>query len=230
MAQSDWAAMSNGLSSANVAHTVTQGTTPPSGGGSFVYAFHSLQATEGAVGLTVDDGGVDFSPMASGCRVSGALQRNGTENDTVMLVGALDSNDVQGEGYIIGLTHDEEPSHLVVVKGSPVDGLEEAASGLLMKSTQTFAKGTWVHVQMDVIVQPNGDVLIQVFANDLSANDVTSPVWAAIDGMSDFIDDAVGINSGSLPYNSGGYVGYAYFTKAVGRYGFVDHVKVARQL
>lgn len=230
MAQSDWTAMTGELAAATVSRGVSQGFTPPNGGGSFVYGWKSLQATTGVVGLVVN--GSDFYPMAEGVRVEAAIQRNGEQQATVMLCQALDSNDVTANGYLIGLTDDEEPSHLVVIKGSPSNGLQEASEGLLLKSTATFAKGTWVHIRMDIIVQPHGDVHIQVAQNaDLATNPVTAPVWTAIDGMDEgYIDDALGVNSGSLPYASGGYAGFAYYTTAIGRYGLIDHVRVARQL
>jgi hypothetical protein len=48
--------------------------------------------------------------------------------------------------------------------------------------------------------------------------------------MSEYIDDVLGVRSGTTPHNGGGYAGYAYYTEAIGRYGLIDHVKVARQI
>jgi hypothetical protein len=228
MAQADWTAMANELTAAVVARGVSQGFTPPAGGGNFVYGWKSLQASAGVSGLVVN--GSNFFPMAEGVRISAALQRNGDQKSSVMLALALAANDVTSDGYLIGFTDDEDPSHLVVIKGPPSDGIPESGDSVLMKSTATFVQGTWVHLQMDVIVQPHGDVHIQVAQNDLSANDVTSPSWAAIDGMPEYIDDVLGVRSGTPPYSNGGYAGIAYYTEEIGRYGLIDHVKVARQI
>ena len=228
MAQSDWTEMANSLSAAAIARAVTQGIDPPNGGDDFVRGFHALQNTTGVFGEVVN--GANFFPLAEGVRVEGAIQRRGDQNGTIMLC-MLENNDVTDNGYLLGFTDDEEPSHLVLVKGSPSDGLQETSSGLLLKSTGTFAKSTWGHFRMDIIVQPHGDVHIQLFQNaNLATNPVTAPVWTAIDGMGEYIDDALGINSGSLPYASGGYAGYAFYTSAINRQGFIDHVRVARQL
>jgi hypothetical protein len=227
MAQSDWTEMANSLSAAAIARAVTQGITPPNGGGSFVRGFHALQNTTGVYGEVVN--GTDFFPLAEGVRIEGAIQRRGDQNGTMMLC-MLESNDVTASGYLLGFTDDEEPSHLVVIKGSPSDGLQETPDGLLLKSTGTYAKSTWGHFRMDIIVQPHGDVHIQLFENDLDSYPVTAAVWVAIPGMPEYIDDALGVNSGSLPYASGGYAGCAFYTAAINRKGFIDHVRVARQL
>jgi hypothetical protein len=81
-----------------------------------------------------------------------------------------------------------------------------------------------------MVVNLNGDVLLQVFQNDLVAHALgTAPSWAAVPGMGEFIDDALGINSGSQPFTSG-RAGFGFFTKDVTRRGFLDHVEVFRQL
>jgi hypothetical protein len=81
-----------------------------------------------------------------------------------------------------------------------------------------------------MVVNQNGDVLLQVFRNDLTTNPLgTAPAWAAVPGISQFIDDTLGINSGSEPFTSG-RAGFGFFTKDVTRRGFVDHVEVFRQL
>lgn len=230
MAQSDWNAMGNELAAAMVARGVSQGFTPPNGGGSFVYGWKTLQATTGVAGLTAGDS--NFAPTAKGVRISAAIQRNGNMGGTVMLCAGLDANDVGGDGYLLGFTHDEEPSHLVLQKGSPSNGLLETPTSNveLCKSSQTFAAGTWAHLQFDLIIQPHGDVHLQLKSSDLGSHTVGSPSWEAIDGMPEYIDDALGVQSGSVPFNGGGYVGFAYYSESIGRYALIDHVKVARQL
>lgn len=230
MAQSDWVAMGNELAAAIVARGVSQGFTPPNGGGNFVYGWKTLQATPGVAGLTAGDG--NFDPTAEGVRISAAIQRNGSAGATVMLCVGLDANDVGADCYLLGFTHDENPSHLVLHKGSPSNGLLETPTTNveLAKSSATFAAGTWAHVQMDLIIQPHGDVHLQLKSNDLGTYTVGSPTWADIDGMPEYIDDVIGVRSGSVPFNGGGFVGFAYYSEQIGRYALIDHVKIARQV
>jgi hypothetical protein len=90
--------------------------------------------------------------------------------------------------------------------------------------------GTWLHLRLDMVVNLNGDVLLQVFQNNLTSNPLGgAPSWQAIPGMPEFIDDALGINSGSQPFTSG-RAGFGFFTKDVTRRGFLDHVEAFRQL
>jgi hypothetical protein len=230
MASSNWTFLASGLTAGDVARNVSQGFTPPNGGGNFVFGFSSLTSTIGTVGKACNE--ANFYPIAAGkgASVRGALQRNGTQDGTIMLFASLASNDVTADGYLLGLTQDEEPSHIVLAKGSPSSGLISTATNILRTSSATYTKGTWVHIRLDVIVQPHGDVHLQVFANDLSVNAVTAPSWAAIGGMAEFIDDTLGVNSGSAPYTGGGYAGVAYRTEAIGRYALADHVQIGRQV
>ena len=82
---------------------------------------------------------------------------------------------------------------------------------------------------MDVIVQGTGDSLIQIFQNDLTTNTVAAPVWQSISGMDDFVDDSLGINSGSLPF-AGGRVGFGMYANDTGRRAAFDHITIDRQL
>ena len=84
--------------------------------------------------------------------------------------------------------------------------------------------------RIDMIVNDNGDVILQAFKNDLTAHPLgTTPDWQAIAGLDQLVDDALGINTGSQPFTSG-RAGFGFFTKDVTRRGFLDHVEVFRQL
>ena len=126
-----------------------------------------------------------------------------------------------------------DPHHIVLRKGALSDGLPDlvpGTQGVLRRSTATFAAGTWLHLRLDMIVNQNGDVLLQVFQNDLVAHPVgTAPSWQAVPGMDQFIDDALAVNSGSQPFTSG-RAGFAFFTKDVTRRGVFDQVEVYRQI
>jgi hypothetical protein len=135
-------------------------------------------------------------------------------------------------GYLLGLG-DGDPHHIVLRKGALSGGLPDippGTQGVLRRSTATFMPGTWLHLRLDMVVNQNGDVLLQVFQNNLVTNPLGGAAsWQPIPGMSEFIDDALGINSGSQPFTSG-RAGFGFFTKDVTRRGFVDHVEVYRQL
>lgn len=229
MSEANWTTLTGSLAAPVVSRGVSAGFTPPNGGGSYVFGFHALQNTAGAVGLYPNH--ANFAPAAKGGSIRAAIQRAGGDAYcTAMLAAALEASGVTAAGYLLGFADDEEPGHLLLRKGSIATGLPEAGIDVLRKSTQTYPKGSWLHVRLDVIVQPHGDVLIQVFQNDLTAHAVSSPVWAAIDGMAEYVDDVLGINSGSVPLNGGGYFAIAFKSSEVGRRGFVDHVEIARQI
>lgn len=234
MASSDWGIMDNSLSTGVVDRGVTAGMTPPNGGGSFVYGFNSLSNTAGAVGLYTAQ--VDFAPMAKGGRICGALKRGRSGSPTnfspFLLIGAQ-ASDVTASAYMLGLS-DEDPSVIELRKGAMVGGLPAGAvtdpptNGILRRSTTSFANNTYVHLRLDMVVNVNGDVILKVFQNDL-ANPVTAPVWTAVPGMADFVDDALGVNSGSEPFTSG-YAGFGFRTLDITRRAFFDHIQIARQL
>jgi hypothetical protein len=173
--------------------------------------------------------------MAKGGSVRGAIQRGvsgGPLGFAPFLFVGLQGPSVNDLGYLLGLG-DGDPHHVVLRKGALSGGLPDippGTQGVLRRSTATFMPGTWVHLRLNMIVNLNGDVLLQVFQNDLVANPLGgAPSWQPVPGMSEFIDDALGINSGSQPFTSG-RAGFGFFTKDVTRRGFVDHVEVYRQL
>lgn len=230
MASTDFTALTGQLGAGDVLQGVTEGVTPPNGGGVFSYGFRSATVTSGVAGLFTNQ--ASFAPMASGSRLRGALIRAGGAGDTnysVMFFVGLQGPAVTDQGYLFGLTEDEEPAHLVVRKGALSGGLPVNDSGIIMRSTSTFVKDVWLHLLIDMIVQPSGDVRIKVQANDLTSDPVTAPVFAAITGMADFIDDALGVNSGSAPFTAG-RAGFAFRTFDVNRRAYVDHVQIARQI
>ena len=79
--------------------------------------------------------------------------------------------------------------------------------------------------------------VMNCYYSNLLAHDVTSPVWTAISGMTQFVDDPLGINSSNagltgsdiFPYTSG-YLGYGMRVANIGRRAYFDHIVPARQL
>jgi hypothetical protein len=237
VASTDWTEMTDGLDIATVDRGVTTGIARPSGGGNFVFGFNSLVAATGAVAFFTTQ--VDFAPMAKGCSIRGAIKRlpsGGTTGFSPFFFAGGQGVSVNDSAYVLGLA-DGDPYHLVLKKGVAATGVPDLApdpvnNGILLRSTQayTIGAGLWHHVRLDVIVNDNGDVLLQCFENDLSVNPIGgAPVWTAIPGMEEFIDDALQIGTGSPPLTSG-RAGFGMHVSDVTRRGAIDHVEVLRQL
>lgn len=237
MAANDWTFLVNSLTAGSVARGVTAGIASPSGGGSFVYAMNSLTSAVGVVGLyaTPQAPNVNFNPMLSGGAIYGAVQRGvggGTTGFSAFLFVGLQGNDVADEGYILGLA-DGDPCHIELRKGALAQGLPDenvgGASVILKRSTITVPVGDWVHLWLEMVCNGNGDTVLNCYKNDVVANGVLSPVWEAIPGMTQFIDDSVGVNSGSLPF-VGGRAGFAARFADNTRRAYFDHLALAKQL
>jgi len=241
MASTDWTLLEESLGMPQVDRGVTAGIVRPNGGGDFVYGFNSLELADGAVGLHASQQG--FAPMASGGSIRGAIQRGrsgGPQNFAPFLFLGLQGQSVNDAAYLLGLG-DDDPHHIVLKKGALTSGLPDLepapdSNSVLMRSTNAFAPATWLHLRLDAIVQGSGDVLLQVYQNNLVAHSVTSPVWEVVPGMEGpfapgfygFVDDALGINTGSQPL-VGGRAGYGFYTTDTQRRGFFDQIQVGRQ-
>ncbi len=219
MADTDWADVSGILTSAALAFGSTGALTPPNGGGTFVYGYNSLDGTvSGAHGKFIDD--TNFKPTGTGLsnpdgggQISGTIKRLPLASYTgftpylfACAQGAPPS--VNDTAYMIGLS-DESPYRIVLAKATLNTTLSAGATSILAQSTAQYAiaDDDWHHLRLDVIVQPNKDVLLKVYDNDLTVNNVAAPVWVAVPGISDYIDDALQINTGSAPL-LGGYWGF----------------------
>ena len=210
---------------------MTAGVARPPGGGSFLYAFNSLAAVEGCVALFANL--VDFAPMAKGGSIRGVVQRGpggGPTGFSPFLYLCCQGNSVNDQAYLLGLS-DDDPHRVVLRKGTVTTGLPDAdGPGVLLKSSESFAQATWLHLRLDVIVNANGDVVLKVFRNDLGAHALgTPPDWQPVPGMAEFIDDHLGINSGSQPLTSG-RGGFGFSVRDVTRRGFFDHLELYRQV
>ncbi len=245
MGSANWTELNDSLNIATVDRGVTTGVPRPNGGGAFVYGFNSLATTAGAAGLFANQANFAPTPANKGGRVTGAIQRGvsaGAINFAPFFFLLGQGPSVNDAAYLLG-PQDDSPHRIALRKGAIVQGLPAAspgANGILRRSTASFAAGVWHHLRLDAIVNLNGDVILKVFANDLTVNPVTAPVWAPIPGIEDpalvsshgagtaFIDDALGINSGSASFGSG-RMGFGFQTKDVSRRGFFDHVECLRQ-
>lgn len=232
MAEADWTFISDSLDSGSVKRGVTTGEPRPNGGGNFVFGFNSVVNTPGAVALYAAQ--TNFAPMAKGASIRGALKRGVSGSPTnfaPFLFAGLKSPSVGVSAYLLGLD-DDDPHRIVLVKGTMLAGLPPVPpgqSGVLKQGTETFLNNTWLHLRLDMIVNLNGDVILQAFRNDLTVNSVSAPVWVAVPGCESFTDDALQVNSGSAPLTSG-YGGFGFQTKDVTRRAFFDQLEVQRQL
>lgn len=244
MAEADFSELTGVLNSSSVVRGVTQGITPPNGGGSAIYGFNSLINTTGIVARYTNL--TNFSPAAKGADVSFAMQRGAGGGQTgwsAWMFCCLGGADAADFGYLLGLS-DGNPGHIILRKGALNLGLPDdpvGTSGVLGVSTDTIAIDEWVHLRLEAVVNVSGDVVLNVYRNDdLATNDVTAPVWTKIPGMSDFvggaaggqtaiIDDVLGVNTGSLPFTSG-RAGHGIHVSSDVRRAYFDHHVFGRQL
>ena len=243
MAEADWTYLSGGLSASEVKRGATAGIAVPSGGGVFTFGMNSVEIVDGVVALHTNQ--VNFVPMAKGGSVRGAVKRGVSGAATgfapFLFIG-LGGTGVSDSAYLLGLA-DGDPHRIALRKGALSGGLPDnavdpdASPNILMRSSDTYDNDTWLHLRLDMIVQGTGDVILQCFQNDLDSNTVSSPTWQTIPGMEGpqsptvdgFIDDALGVNTGSAPYTSG-RAGFGAKLEDVTRRVFFDHLEIARQL
>jgi hypothetical protein len=237
MSSADWVALTGSLGGSDLAKGVTHGLTPPSGGGSFVYAMNALTATPGMAGLYASPQApnTNFNPLLKGGDIRGAVQKgvaNGNTGYSAFLFMLAQGTTTADNAYMLGLSDGGASSHIELRKGSMLVGLPDEAPGgsnkILQQSTASFAPGTWVHLRLEVVVNISGDVVINCYENDLNANPVTAPVWTAIPGISQFIDDAVGINTGTLPYVAG-RAGFGGQFNGATRRAYFDQIEFIKQ-
>jgi hypothetical protein len=195
----------------------------------------ALATVEGVVGLYCAL--ANFNPLAEGGVISGALKKATATDLAVWMFLSAGGNDVSDEAYLLGLS-EESQSHIILRKGAHAIGLPDdppGSSGVLARSTNTYNVDTWVHLKLEQVVNPSGDVVLNVYEDE--DTDVSSPSWVKIPGMSDvpggveetaFIDDAIGANSGSLPFTAG-RAGFAARFADIGRTAYFDHFTLARQ-
>lgn len=233
MAESDFTVF--GAVAATIKCGVSARFTPPNGGGQFVFGFNAQVAAAAAVGLYYT--ATNFSPLrddlanATGGSVQAAIMRGvSPPASSGFCVGIFINQqgyDITDHGYILGLS-DDDPAKIVLVKGAFNAGFSSTDATVLASSTDTVPLDEWAHLRLDSIVNPNGDVVLKAFRSNLTSHPVTAPSWEEISGISDFIDDALGVGSGSNPF-AGGYVGFGFYSEIIQGHGFVDSFKASRQ-
>lgn len=234
MASADWTLISDALSTGSVDRGVTAGVPKPLGGGVFAYGMASQVTTPGVVALFANQ--VGFTPFAKGVSVRGCVQRylsGGPTGFAPFLFGLLTGQTSGDTAYMLGLS-DNDPHRIILRKGTLAGGLPDAAvtspptSGVLAKSNTAYAVGTWLHLRLDALVNGDGDTVLNCYQSDLTVNPCTAPVWVPIPGMAQFIDDGLGVNTGT-PGLVGGYVGYGAQFANVTRRVFFDQLEIQSQ-
>jgi len=243
MSQADWADLASpGLGSGDVNRGVSAAFTPPPGGASYVYGFRAATAITGVGGKVCDK--TNFNPIA-GTKKGGVMiacfKRYSAGVGYAPMFGLLSGNSPADSGYLIGLT-DATTYKIAFKKGSPANGVDSDDATILRSSTETFtdvgdAEDVWFHIKMDILVNPHGEVIISIKRNllqtikDANGGPCNDPVWKAIPGMDDYIDDSLGILSESAPILEGFYPFFGMYTEQqAGRACFFDYISAYRQL
>ncbi len=234
MSESDWTFLSDDPGQAAIDRGATNGEARPNGGGNFAFGFNSLIVDPNRVALFTNQAGFAPTPALKGGSTRLAIKRGisggptGFSGFIFMQLGGTSGGD---NAYMVGLG-DRDPYSIILAKDKISNGTQDVAPnsktqggfGILARSLATFAQDTWLHLRLDTIVNQNGDVLLQVFRNDLNLNTVTVPVWVPEPGLENFVDDQLGVNTGSQPLTSG-RMGFGFESRDVNRRIFVDHVE-----
>lgn len=226
MAEIDWNPSTGSAPTSSIAWTVGRVVTPPSGGGLNTLAVNALVANPGAMiwhinlpsFIPTDAGGIIQAVMR---RFTGGSGGNGWSS-WIWFCGQ--GTNIGDQAYLLGLT-EGNPGRIVLRKGALSEGVPDAAppvvdgdpltQGVLRRSTDTIALGTDVHLKLSVRRNANGEVVLRTRRNNLATNPASSPVWEAVPGMTDFIDDQASIATGS-PSLLSGYCGIG--TRMTGAY------------
>ena len=234
MSESDWTFLSDDPGKPAVDRGATNGEARPNGGGNFVFGFNSLVNAVSAVGLYTNQSGFAPTPALKGGSMRLAIKRGVSGGPTAFsgfIFSQLGGTAALDNAYMLGLS-DNDPYTIVLAKDKITNGTPDVAPnsktqggfGVLARSLATFAQDVWLHLRLDTIVNQNGDVLLQVFRNDLLANPVTAPVWVAEPGLESFVDDQLGVNTGSQPLTSG-RMGFGFESADINRRIFIDHIQ-----
>ena len=234
MAEADFtaftAATNNGLDSADISKGVTlaAGFVGPTGGGSFIAALHALTASTGFAGWYYSADAA-YNPIATskGGVITAAMRRHAASTAYAPMIGFISGIDLAtANAYVLGLSNND-PYQFVLRKGLVIGGLDSGGSDVLRVSTSSFSSNTaWHHLKLEVVVNPHGDVVVNVYMN---LGNVTTPVWVVIPGMDSFVDDSNGIFTGTPPLISGfcGFFGH-YNSGAAGKVSLFDQITIER--
>lgn len=235
MAESDWTQMgSPALDTTDMPRGVSAAFTVPNGGGSFVFGFRSASSSQGFGGYLLNIS--SFNPLddKKGGSIRMAMKRYSSGANFAPIMGFMNGVDpATSEGYMLGLS-EADAYQIALKKGSPGGGLDASGSDILRTSTLSWTDvgdgaDAWFHLRMDLLVNPHDECVLNVYQSDLDTYAVTAPTWAAITGMGQYIDDSIGILTGSIPHTGRFYPFFGMYTEESGSQALFDHVQVYRQ-
>jgi len=238
MAQADWTNLTGtALGTSDINRGVSSAFTLVPSAGTYCYALRSATSTTGFGGKYCNL--VDFTPF-TGSRKGGSIRclmkRYASGGNYAPIMGLVKGTDpTTNEGYMLGLSA-ASSYQVVLKKGAMASGLSASASDVLGASDTAYtdvgdAAAHWFHLRMDVLVNPHGEVVINVKQN-LNVHTygpLASVVWDDIDGIDQFIDDPAGVFSGSAPHLDGFYAVFGMYSAAAGSVALFDHIEVFRQ-
>ena len=242
IAEADWATLTGtALSSGDVIRGVTNAFTAPTPGvGATVFGFHAITTQTGVAGYYTDLS--LFNPIDGTLKcgsIRAAMKKYSAGGTYAPFIGFLIGTDpATAQAYTLALSEGTS-FNIVLKKGYPGNGFSVVSATdttTLRSSTAAYTYvgdsiDYWFHLRLDVLVNPHGEVVISVFASDLDVHLVTTPSWTAIAGMDDYIDDSLGVLSGSAPYLTGFYPTFGHYTSALaGSVSLFDQLEVHRQL
>lgn len=234
MGQADWTDLTGtALDSADVARGVASAFTVPYGGGLYVYGFRSIVSTAGFAGKYVNLAGfAPFSGTLKGGSIRAAMKRYSSNGDFAPMIGLIQGTDpASATGYLLGLSSGSSYK-VCLMKGIPGQDMVAGEDNILIESDEAYtdvgdSMDAWFHLRLDVLVNPHGEVILNVYTNALTnPPTVLAPTWVLLDT---FTDDPIGVMSGSLPVTDGFYGIFGLYTEESGSTALFDHIEVWRQ-
>ena len=234
MAETDWVSFSNEASSAEVLAlpTMAPSLVPPDGG-LFTFGARSLVADAKFRGKVSTRAGLHPVPANKGGSISAYLRKHSPSSGNCLyspLLFLLDGHDLASdpEGYLLGLS-EGAPYYIQLRKGRLLDGLPQTS--YLARSSASFTGAQWIGLKLDLVHNPQGDLVLNVY-RDLSAPlSPAAPDWQRIAGFSSsYVDDNLGVLSGSVPITAQKYLGFGFFFRETSAVASIDYVKHAAQL
>lgn len=215
MSQSDWNLAGGSLGSGAVTIVETAAfAVAPGAGDSFVQLLNSQTTSAGVVAYFHN--GTGFAPSSAGGLVQALLKKGvsaGAAGFAPFVMGCLQGTGTTSDvAYILGLSN-TDPARLVLRKGALTGGVPDVqppenigdplTQGVILRSTDVFPVDQWLHLRLQVKVNTNLDAVITVERNDITLHGANAPVWTAVPGMEQYVDDGAGAKTGTPSLQSG---------------------------
>jgi hypothetical protein len=170
--------------------------------------FHSLMPVEGFSGLVNNESG--FNPIAGnlGGVVSSFIRKYSQILGYSPRIFFGNSKAVGScMGYFLALSQ-EWPYRILLCKGLATGPAKTGDTTVLRTSDALFLTSEWLHLQLSICVNPQGDVVLRT-RRDLTLSPAM-PMWDPINGMDDYIDDVLGGNQGEPSIRGDFYFGLGH--------------------